>query len=268
MTLPPDNGAAAGADDPESAADFGYRRVAATDRDRLVRAVFDSVADRYDLMNDLMSFGIHRLWKEALVTSLHPRPGADYVDLAGGTGDIAFRILDRLAASRRGAAGARVTVIDANREMLIRGRTRARTRADAGAIRWLVANAEALPVPSTSVDFVTISFGLRNVTRVHTALREARRILRPGGRFLCLEFSRVTVPILDDLYDRYSFSVLPKLGRAVARDEHAYRYLAESIRRFPSQETLARLMGDAGFERVEYRNFSGGIVALHSGWRI
>lgn len=243
-------------------ADFGFRRVAAGEKAQLVRRVFDSVAGRYDLMNDLMSGGIHRLWKAALVDRLNPRPGQHLLDVAGGTGDICFRFLDRAGAASR------VTVCDINESMLRRGRDRAIDAGRLAGIDWLCADAERLPVASGSVDAYTIAFGLRNVTHVAAALAEARRVLRPGGRFLCLEFSQVGSAPLRRAYDLYSFAVLPRLGRIVSGDRDAYQYLVESIRRFPPQEELARLMREAGLELVSFRNLSGGIAALHSGWRL
>jgi len=242
-------------------ADFGYRRVKAEEKARLVRDVFDSVADRYDLMNDLMSGGVHRLWKAELIDRLAPRPGQHVVDVAGGTGDIALRILNR-------AAGARVMVCDINESMLRRGRDRAIDAGRLAGIAWVCGDAEELPIADASADAYTIAFGLRNVTHIEAALAEARRVLKPGGRFFCLEFSRVEGPLLGRAYDLYSFAVLPVLGQVVAGDRDAYQYLVESIRRFPPQGELARLMEAAGFEQVAYRNLTGGIAALHSGWRL
>jgi demethylmenaquinone methyltransferase/2-methoxy-6-polyprenyl-1,4-benzoquinol methylase len=242
--------------------DFGYRRVKVEEKARLVRDVFDKVVDRYDLMNDLMSGGIHRLWKGELVARLNPRPGQMLLDVAGGTGDIAFRFLDRAG------SGARAMVCDVNESMVRRGRDRAIDRGRLTGIEWVCGDAERLPVGDGSVDAYTIAFGLRNVTHVTAALAEARRVLRPGGRFLCLEFSQVELPLLRRAYDLYSFAVLPRLGQVVAGDGDAYRYLVESIRRFPPQQELARLMEAAGLERVGFRNFGGGIAALHSGWRL
>ncbi|ABC24592.1 2-octaprenyl-6-methoxy-1,4-benzoquinone methylase / demethylmenaquinone methyltransferase [Rhodospirillum rubrum ATCC 11170] len=248
---------------------FGFRTVKAAEKASLVRGVFDSVAPRYDLMNDLMSGGIHRVWKDAFVDWLDPRPGRAYLDLAGGTGDIAFRILER---SRRkvaeGVAPAHVTVCDINKEMLSVGRDRAIDRGIVSGLSWTCGDAEAVPLPDRSVDAYTIAFGLRNVTHIDAALAEARRVLKPGGRFLCLEFSKVVVPVLDQLYDLYSFKMLPIMGRYVARDEEAYRYLAESIRKFPPQEELLARMEAAGLGQVRYRNLSGGIAAMHSGRRL
>ncbi|MBT5414037.1 MAG: class I SAM-dependent methyltransferase [Rhodospirillaceae bacterium] len=247
-------------------ADFGFRRVPEQDKAELVRDVFDRVAGRYDLMNDLMSLGVHRLWKTALIDALAPRPGERFLDLAGGTGDIAFRIHERIGAE---AAGGRpILVCDINEAMLRVGRDRALDRGITGGIAWLAGDAEALPVEDMRADACTIAFGLRNVTRIDRALAEIRRSLRPGGRFLCLEFSRVALPLLGEAYDRYSFAVLPGLGRMVTGDADAYRYLAESIRRFPHQQALAERMRAVGFERVSWRNLSGGIAALHTGWRL
>jgi len=252
-----ESGAAPG----ESAeADFGYRRVRAEEKAGLVRGVFDSVAPRYDLMNDLMSAGIHRLWKTALIDRLAPR-GGTFLDVAGGTGDIAFRILDR-------APSAQVILCDINEAMLNRGRDRAIDANRLTGIDYVVGDAEALPIASNSVDAYTIAFGLRNVTRIEPALEEARRVLRPGGRLLCLEFSHVAAPLLARAYDLYSFNVLPALGQLVAGDRESYRYLAESIRRFPKQQELAAMMRAAGFGQVGYRDLSFGIAALHSGWRL
>ena len=238
---------------------FGFRTVAADEKTALVKGVFDSVARRYDLMNDLMSGGVHRLWKTVMIDRLNPRSGMRVLDVGGGTGDIALRILDRAAAA--------VTVLDINGEMLKVGRDRAMEAGRVDDITWVRANAEALPVADASMDAYTIAFCIRNVTHIPEALREARRVLRPGGHFLCLEFSRVAIAPLDRLYDAYSFRVLPALGRAVTGDADAYRYLAESIRRFPSQEAFARMIGEAGLTLVKYRNLSGGICALHSAWR-
>ena len=241
-------------------ADFGFRAVPREEKERLVRGVFDSVARRYDLMNDLMSGGVHRLWKDILIDRLRPRDGMELLDVAGGTGDIAFRFLKR-------APGAHVTVCDINASMLEVGRNRAFDRARVHGIDWVCGDAEALPFEDSSIDAYTIAFGLRNVTDKDAALREARRVLRPGGRFLCLEFSQVVLPMLGPLYDRYSFKALPAIGGMVAGDRDAYQYLAESIRRFPPQQELAGMMREAGFDLVEWQNLSGGICAIHSGWR-
>jgi demethylmenaquinone methyltransferase/2-methoxy-6-polyprenyl-1,4-benzoquinol methylase len=236
--------------------DFGFAEVPVAEKQEKVRAVFDSVASSYDVMNDLMSLGIHRVWKQAFVDWLTPRAGQHLLDVAGGTGDIA-----RLWRARGGGP---VTVCDINAEMIAVGQDRTE---DAG-IDWIVGNAEDLPFADASFDRVTIAFGLRNVTRIDTALGEMTRVLRPGGRFLCLEFSRPTQPWLDPVYDAYSFRVLPWLGEVVARDREAYQYLAESIRRFPDQQDLADRMRRAGLERVTWRNLSAGIAAIHSGWHL
>ena len=241
---------------------FGRRPVAPEAKAGLVRTVFDSVARRYDLMNDLMSLGVHRLWKDALVDWLAPRPGQRHLDLAGGTGDVALRILARTADT------AEVTVCDINPSMLAAGRDRA---IDAGRLDrplWACGAAEALPFAARSFDSCTIAFGIRNCTRIDRVLTEAHRVLRPGGRFLCLEFSRVILPGFDRVYDAYSDAVLPRLGALVARDREAYTYLVESIRNFPDQDTFARLIAEAGFGQVRHRNLSGGIAAIHSAWRL
>jgi demethylmenaquinone methyltransferase/2-methoxy-6-polyprenyl-1,4-benzoquinol methylase len=247
-------------DNPATSVDFGFRRVAPADKAKLVREVFDSVAPRYDLMNDLMSLGIHRIWKQIFINDLQPRPTHTLLDLAGGTGDISFGWLKR--------GGGPVFLTDINNAMLAVGRDRALNQGFANDISLIVADAEKLPLPDRSVDRVSIAFGLRNCTDKSAVLREARRVLKPGGRFLCLEFSRVTVHALNPIYDAWSFKVLPRLGRMVAGDEDSYRYLAESIRTFPDQATLAQMMRDAGLARVNVRNLSGGIAAIHSGWRL
>ena len=239
---------------------FGFQNVSEAEKASLVRGVFDEVAPRYDLMNDLMSMGVHRLWKKAMLDWLRPRPSMTLLDVGGGTGDIAFRFLAR--------GGGPVVVCDINREMLTVGRNRAIDRNIVDGIDWVCGDAETLPLPDRSVDAYTIAFCLRNVTRIDRALVEARRVLKPGGRFICLEFSQVVLPSLRGLYDRYSFEVLPRLGGIVAGNREAYQYLVESIRRFPPQEELAQRMRGAGLEQVKYRNLSGGIAALHSGWRL
>jgi demethylmenaquinone methyltransferase/2-methoxy-6-polyprenyl-1,4-benzoquinol methylase len=249
---------------PDAKASFGYRDVPASEKEELVREVFSSVARRYDLMNDLMSGGVHRLWKNVMVEWLNPQSGWRVLDVAGGTGDIAFRISQAVRA--RGGA-AEIVVCDINPEMIAEGRRRAALK-DEGGIDWVCGDAEALPVPDASVDAYTIAFGIRNVTHIDRALAEAQRVLKPGGRFLCLEFSRVEAPGLDALYDRFSFSVLPRLGEWVAKDGEAYQYLAESIRRFPPQMAFARMIEQAGLSRVKVRNLTGGIAALHSAWQI
>jgi demethylmenaquinone methyltransferase / 2-methoxy-6-polyprenyl-1,4-benzoquinol methylase len=247
-------------------ADFGARQVPLADKQALVDDVFRSVARRYDLMNDLMSLGLHRAWKDALVTAVNPPKERPFslIDIAGGTGDVALRVVDA------GGPATRATVCDVSAAMLAVGRERviaART-GTAGNITFAEANAEALPFVDRSFDAATIAFGIRNVPRIDAALAEAYRVLNIGGRFLCLEFSAVTVPGLDTLYDLYSFSVIPALGRAVVGDGEAYRYLVESIRRFPKPPEFAAMLRAAGFARVSHRAMSGGIVALHSGWRL
>ncbi|MFN6999956.1 class I SAM-dependent methyltransferase [Elioraea tepidiphila] len=239
---------------------FGFRTVPTEAKKGLVREVFESVAPRYDLMNDLMSLGIHRVWKRIFVTTLGPRPSMRLLDLAGGTGDITFAALDR------GCGHA--VLSDINPAMLRVAEERAVERGLIGRMELLCADAERLPLPDDHFDAVTIAFGLRNCTDIDAVLREAQRVLRPGGRFLCLEFSRVTVAALAPVYDAYSFRVLPFLGRTVAKDEEAYRYLAESIRRFPRQPELASRMTAAKLERVTWRDLSGGIAAIHSGWKL
>ena len=244
----------------QSVTDFGFQQVPLEAKKPMVRAVFDSVAKRYDLMNDLMSLGIHRAWKRVFTTALDPRPGATLLDLAGGTGDISFSWL--------AAGGGPVLLSDINYSMLSVGRDRALERGFAADVALLVADAESLPLPDRSVDRVSMAFGLRNCTDKNAVLSEARRVLRPGGRFLCLEFSKVQIAALVPLYETWSFKVLPQIGRLVAQDADSYRYLAESIRMFPDQETLASMMRHAGFARVSVQNLSGGIAAIHSGWRL
>ena len=245
---------------PGASADFGYRSVPREAKKPMVRAVFDSVAPKYDLMNDLMSLGIHRAWKRIFVSALGPRPHLSLLDLAGGTGDISFGWL-------RGGGGPAI-LSDINESMLGVGRERALGNAMVAKLGFVVADAERLPVPDRSVDRVSIAFGLRNCTDKDAVLAEARRVLRPGGRFLCLEFSRVQVAALTPLYDAWSFRVLPRLGSMIAGDAASYQYLAESIRTFPDQDRLAGMLRDAGFARVGVRNLSGGIAAIHSGWRL
>jgi demethylmenaquinone methyltransferase/2-methoxy-6-polyprenyl-1,4-benzoquinol methylase len=245
---------------------FGFREVPTAEKQRLVDDVFDTVASRYDLMNDLMSAGVHRLWKDAFVTWLSPprRSSVPFrvLDMAGGTGDIAFRIAER-------SESARVTVSDINGEMLAVGKKRAEAKTFADRLVFVEANAEELtPFDDGSYDAVTIAFGIRNVPRIGQALAQAFRVLKPGGRFLCLEFSAVDVAGLDRIYDFFSFKVIPAIGDLVVGDGEPYRYLVESIRRFPNQARFAAMIEDAGFNRVSVRNLSGGIAAMHSGWKI
>lgn len=247
-------------------APFGFRTVAITEKQGLVDDVFHKVAARYDLMNDVMSGGLHRLWKDAMVAWLSPprtaRKPFRVLDMAGGTGDIATRIVDRADGN------AKVTVSDINASMLGVGAERAKKRGLDGKLEFIEANAEDLPFENGAYDAYTIAFGIRNVPRIDVALKEAYRVLKPGGRFLCLEFSMVDIPAFDRFYDAYSLNVIPVLGRVFAGDGEPYRYLVESIRTFPHQERFAKMIRDAGFERVEYRNLSGGIAAIHSGWKI
>ncbi len=246
-------------------AHFGFREVPLDHKQALVDEVFSSVANRYDLMNDLMSGGLHRAWKRALVTAVNP-PKSDQpfalLDVAGGTGDIAFQVI------AAGGPGLHATVCDINPNMLAVGRARAEERGHAQDVTFVEGNAEALPFPDRSFDAYTIAFGIRNVPRIEAALAEAHRVLKHGGHFLCLEFSRVDVPGFDKLYDLYSFNVIPALGRAVAGDAESYRYLVESIRKFPHPQIFAEMIRSAGFRRVQYTPMTGGIVALHSGWRL
>ncbi len=236
--------------------DFGFRSVPVAEKKPMVRAVFDSVAPRYDLMNDLMSLGVHRVWKRGFIAGLQPRPDSTLLDLAGGTGDIAF--------GWRARGGGPVWLTDINPSML----AEARKRPYDADVAFLVVDAEAIPLHDRSVDRVSIALGLRNCTDKPAVLAEARRVLKPGGQFHCLEFSRVQVAALAPAYDAWSFQVLPRLGRAVAGDADSYQYLAESIRTFPDQATLAAMMRAAGLSRVRHRNLTGGIAAIHTGWRL
>lgn len=243
-------------------ATFGFRDVDASQKASLVSGVFDRVAGRYDLMNDLMSAGVHRLWKDAAAARLNPRPGETIVDCAGGTGDMARRFakLTRRVQARRGGANARIFVVDYNAEMIAAGRE----RGGMPEITWTVGDAQALPLPDAMADAYVISFGIRNVTDIPGALREARRVLKPGGRFLCLEFSRPVTEALRAAYDACSFKVIPEIGARVAGDRAAYQYLVESIRRFPDQRKFAAMIGDAGFSQVGWTNFTAGVAALHT----
>ncbi|MBI1186347.1 MAG: ubiquinone/menaquinone biosynthesis methyltransferase [Alphaproteobacteria bacterium] len=256
------------ADSPEGAhetASFGFEDVPRAEKAQRVHGVFARVARRYDLMNDAMSGGLHRLWKDEAVAKLNPQPGEFFLDVAGGTGDIARRIAGRTERlrRRRGGAAARIAIVDINEGMLRAGRARG-----ADALSWVCADAEKLPFSNAAADGYTIAFGIRNCTDIDAVLREARRTLRPGGRFVCLEFSRLAIGGLSPVYDFYSFRIIPLIGKAVAQDEESYRYLVESIRRFPEQEDFAGMMRAAGFARVNYRNLAGGVVALHWGWAL
>ncbi|TNE61404.1 MAG: bifunctional demethylmenaquinone methyltransferase/2-methoxy-6-polyprenyl-1,4-benzoquinol methylase UbiE [Alphaproteobacteria bacterium] len=240
---------------------FGFRTVAESEKAGMVKGVFNSVADRYDVMNDFMSAGVHRLWKDSLINSLNPRAGMQLLDVAGGTGDIAFRFLEA-------SDGGHVTVCDINAEMLRVGKGRAEAKGYADRADFVCGDAQKLPFENRSMDAYTIAFGIRNVTRVHEALAEAYRVLKPSGRFLCLEFSPVVVPILQKAYDAYSFNVIPKMGGIITKDEESYQYLVESIRRFPAPQKFAEMISEAGFSRVGWRSMSAGVVALHTGVRI
>jgi demethylmenaquinone methyltransferase/2-methoxy-6-polyprenyl-1,4-benzoquinol methylase len=252
-------------DRPDQTTHFGFRDVALDDKQTLVNDVFHSVAQRYDLMNDLMSAGLHRIWKDIMVNTLNPprtdRPFA-LLDVAGGTGDIAFR------AAKAAGAGFRATVCDINSDMLNVGRERAAARHLDEKVSFVEGNAERLAFADRAFDGYTIAFGIRNVPRIDRALSEAFRVLKPGGRFLCLEFSTVDVPGLDRIYELFSFKVIPPLGRAVTGDAQSYQYLVESIRKFPRPNAFADMIRAAGFSRVGWQSLSGGIVALHSGWRL
>ncbi|WP_397395621.1 class I SAM-dependent methyltransferase [Phenylobacterium sp.] len=247
-------------------ATFGFQDVDPREKPGLVRGVFDRVASRYDLMNDVMSAGVHRLWKDATAARLNPQPGETIIDCAGGTGDMARRFADlaRRARQRRGGEEARILVVDYNAEMISAGRGRGLSPE----IAWSVGDAQGLPLPDACADAYVISFGIRNVTDIPAALREARRVLKPGGRFLCLEFSRPPAPALARLYDAYSFRVIPFMGEQIAGDRESYQYLVESIRRFPDQKTFQALIEAAGFRRAGYTNFTGGVAALHHGWAV
>jgi len=252
-------------DRPEETTHFGYRDVPLGEKQTLVNEVFRSVASRYDLMNDLMSAGLHRVWKDIMINAVNPpRSDAPFalLDVAGGTGDISFR------AAKEAGSGFRATVCDINSDMLAVGRERAAKNHLDDRVDFVEGNAEALAFPDRAFDAYTIAFGIRNVPRIDLALREAYRVLKPGGRLLCLEFSTVDVPGLDRIYDLFSFKVIPPLGRMITGDADSYQYLVESIRKFPKPGAFAEMIGEAGFSRVTWRSLSGGIVALHSGWRL
>ncbi|MDW4498168.1 bifunctional demethylmenaquinone methyltransferase/2-methoxy-6-polyprenyl-1,4-benzoquinol methylase UbiE [Sulfitobacter sp. D35] len=248
-------------DKTDSTTHFGFETVPEGEKAGRVRGVFSSVASRYDVMNDLMSLGIHRIWKDAMLDWLAPRPGQKLLDVAGGTGDISFRFLRR-------AGSGHATVLDLTESMLDEGRKRAEAAELGDSLDWVAGDAMALPFEDASFDVYTISFGIRNVTRPQEALNEAFRVLRPGGRLMVLEFSQLPNPALQKAYDLYSFNVIPRMGEVVARDRDSYQYLVESIRNFPDQETFLGMVRAAGFENAKYRNLSMGVAALHSGWKL
>ncbi len=240
---------------------FGFKDVPEAEKAGMVHGVFSRVASKYDVMNDLMSMGIHRVWKDAMMDWLAPRPGQRLLDVAGGTGDVAFRFLKR-------AGGASAVVCDMTEPMLVEGRKRAEAASQAENLDWVVGDAMALPFPDASFDVYTISFGIRNVTRISDALREAYRVLKPGGRLMVLEFSQIPNNLMQKAYDLYSFNVIPVMGQVVTGDRDSYQYLVESIRKFPDQDSFAAMIREAGFGQVKYRNLSMGIAALHSGWKL
>ena len=248
-------------EDQDKTTHFGFQTVAEGDKAGMVHGVFTRVASRYDIMNDLMSGGVHRLWKDAMMDWLAPRPGQRLLDVAGGTGDVAFRFLKRAPSSS-------AVVCDMTESMLIEGRKRAEAEHQADRLDWVVGDAMALPFADNSFDVYTISFGIRNVTRIPDALKEAYRVLKPGGRLMVLEFSQIPNAMLQKAYDLYSFNVIPVMGQIVANDRDSYQYLVESIRKFPDQDTFAAMIRQAGFEQVKYRNLTMGVAALHSGWKV
>lgn len=245
----------------EKTTHFGFQTVPEDEKAGRVHGVFSSVASKYDVMNDLMSGGVHRVWKDAMMDWLAPRPGQRLLDVAGGTGDIAFRFLRR-------AGQASAVVCDMTEAMLNEGRKRAEAEKMADSLDWVVGDAMALPFEDGSFDVYTISFGIRNVTRPQDALAEAFRVLKPGGRLMVLEFSQIPNPAMQWAYDRYSFNVIPTMGKVVTGDRDSYQYLVESIRKFPDQDTFAEMIREAGFEQVKYRNLTMGVAALHSGWKL
>ena len=245
----------------EQTTHFGFETVPEAEKAKKVQGVFTSVASKYDIMNDVMSLGVHRIWKEVMMDWLAPRPSQKLLDVAGGTGDISFKFLKR-------AGFGHATVLDITENMLIEGRKRAEANQVLDSLNWVVGDAMALPFADSSFDVYTISFGIRNVTRPQEALNEAFRVLRPGGRLMVLEFSQIPVPLAQKAYDFYSYNVIPRMGKLIANDRDSYQYLIESIRKFPNQETFLSMVRQAGFENANYRNLSLGIAALHSGWKI
>ena len=240
---------------------FGARQVPEQEKAGMVRTLFSDVANKYDIMNDVMSVGIHRVWKEAMMDWLAPRSGQKLLDVAGGTGDVSFKFLKR-------AGHGHATVCDLTEGMLVEGRKRAEAAAMADSLDWVVGDAMNLPFEDNTFDVYTISFGIRNVTRPQEALNEAYRVLRPGGRLMVLEFSQLPNPMMQKAYDLYSFNVIPRMGQVIANDRDSYQYLVESIRNFPDQETFLSMVREAGFGNAKYRNLTMGIAALHSGWKI
>lgn len=249
------------AEESQKTTHFGFTDVPESQKAGMVHGVFTNVASKYDIMNDVMSVGIHRIWKDAMMDWLAPRPGQRLLDVAGGTGDVSFRFLDR-------AGDAEAVVLDMTESMLVEGRKRAEASSLEEKLDWVVGDAMALPFEDNSFDVYTISFGIRNVTRVQDALTEAYRVLRPGGRLMVLEFSQLPNPMMQKAYDLYSFNVIPKMGKVIAGDSESYQYLVESIRQFPDQETFAEMIRKAGFDNVSYRNMTLGVAALHAGWKI
>lgn len=247
--------------DPQNTTHFGFQTVPESEKASRVQGVFGSVASKYDIMNDVMSMGIHRVWKDAMMDWLAPRAGQKLLDVAGGTGDISFRFLKR-------AGYAHSTVLDLTEPMLVEGRKRAEAGQMADQLDWVVGDAMALPFADNTFDVYTISFGIRNVTRPQVALNEAFRVLKPGGRLMVLEFSQIPNDMLQWIYDRYSFNMIPRMGKIIANDWDSYQYLVESIRNFPDQETFLNMVRTAGFENAKYRNLTMGVACLHSGWKI
>ena len=248
-------------DNRDNTTHFGFETVRENEKAGRVQGVFTSVASKYDIMNDVMSVGIHRVWKDAMMDWLAPRPGQKLLDVAGGTGDISFRFLQR-------AGSGHSTVLDLTESMLVEGRKRAEAADMAESLDWVVGDAMKLPFPDNTFDVYTISFGIRNVTLPQEALNEAYRVLRPGGRLMVLEFSQLPNPMMQKAYDLYSFNVIPRMGQLIANDRDSYQYLVESIRKFPDQDTFLDMVKQAGFGNAKYRNLSLGIAALHSGWKI